>query len=197
MIATDHKTIDVPKDVQAAGPNAVRIYKDSIAKGNKPRMAEMFALRQAAGLETDTVFQSSFGTLLSQFGNSKQSLERHVLACQKQGYTPGVNDIYLPTIATKYADPKAHVKTIGEARKLCEERGVPMEVNGKEVLKGREPESDWLENACPLSDQFVVEAAPALIAKDPKLRKASLEEMRAAAVEVHGGRYSKQLTKKV
>ena len=196
MIATDHKSIDVPKDVHNAGPQAVRIYKQAIANGTKPRMAEMFAMRQAAGLETDTVFQKGFGTLLNQFGNSKRSLERHVKACQRQGYTPGVNDIYLPTIAEKYADPKAHVKTIGEAVKLCEQRGVPLEINGKQVLKGREAERDWMADACPLADQFVVEAAPALIAKDPKLAKASLEEMRAAAVDVHGGRYSKEMIKK-
>lgn len=186
----------IPDVVQEAGLQAVAIFEASVAKGNSVRLATMLALRKAPGADTDDQFLASQGTLLKQFDGNEAALKMHIESAQKHGYTPGVNDVYLPQLAQFSGDPRAHVKSKGEAIRYAESLGVGCTYMGKEMLKSRQPERDWMETADVMSDDLVAEALPKLLAEDSSLKKRSKQEQKEAVLERHGGTITRKVLKK-
>lgn len=176
--------MNIPRDVTAAGPMAEWIYQEAISKGNSPAMAEMLAIRKAPSCETDDTFLSNFGTLLNQFDGDERALKAHVELCQKNGFTPDANSVYLPTIAAKPGDPRAHVKSRAEAQRYCEEQGVALQLNGREVCKSREPDSDPWDSHPKLHERHIRESVPDMLKENPKLADKP-NELREAIIDKH------------
>lgn len=147
------------------------------------KLDEMLALRKAPGCETEATHLSNFGTLLSQFNGDERALKEHVKAAQEHGYTPGVNDVYIPTLARFKGDPEAHISSRGDAVRLAEKRGEGLEINGREVVKSREPESDPWDDRTVLAEDLIQESLPEVMASNPTLNAADAREV---VIEKHG-----------
>jgi len=180
------KNIVIPRCVIEAGPEAVKIYSISVGNGNKPSFAEMLALRKAPSAETEDTFLSNFGRLRDQFDQDDRYVGELVKAARKDGYNPGENDVYMPTIATKFGDPRAFIKSRAEARAVAEERGTELTVNGRTIVKHREPEQDPYETAPKLNDALVAPEVKKLRRENPKL---SVHEAREAVIDKHGSKW--------
>lgn len=176
--------MNFPRAVTAAGPMAEWIYSEAISKGNSPGMAEMLALRKPPNAETDDTFLSNFGTMLNQFEGDEKALEAHRENCAKHGFVPGDNDVYLPTLAAYPGDPRAHVKSRGEAQRYAEERGTGLEINGREVVKEREPETDPWDDGPALKESIIRDSASDVVKDDPSLASKP-QELREAVIDKH------------
>ena len=108
------------------------------------RFAEMLALRQPPKSLTDREFYEGHGTLDKQFGGDTESLERVVKAAKRQGYNPGVHDVYVPTIAKCEGDPRAFIHGgRGQVSSLLKSRGE----EGRGIVKTKSrPRKDPLKN---------------------------------------------------
>ena len=177
--------INVPRHIVSRGPTAEWIYTEAIKKGNKPGFAEMLAMRKAPSAETESTFLSNFGKLQDQFDGDEQYTEAVVAAARQQGYNPSPNDVYQPAIANKIGDPRAFVKSRGEAIAVAEDRGAELEINGRTVAKHRQPEVDPFENAPQLADDLAAPEVAQLMASNKKL---SATEAREAVNEKHGSK---------
>jgi len=175
--------IQIPRYIVSRGPTAERIYSEAIRKGNKPGFAEMLAMRKAPSAETESTFLSNFGKLEDQFDGDAKYTEAVVSAARKQGYNPSPNDVYQPAIANQMGDPRAFIKSRGEAIAVAEERGAELEINGRTVAKHRQPEIDPYETAPQLSDDLAAPEVKKLMASNKKL---SADEAREAVNEKHG-----------
>lgn len=152
-------------------------------KRNAGKLDEMLASRKAPGCETDDTYLSNFGTLLSQFGGDEHALKEHVKAAKEAGYTPGDNDVYIPTLAKFKGDPEAHISSRGDAVRLAEKRGEGLEINGRKVVESREPESDPWDEREILAEDLIQESLPDVMASDPTL---SVADAREVVIEKHG-----------
>ena len=77
------------------------------------------------GTMTDREYFRGQGTLLDQFTGEEHILEAHIKQAKKDGYTPGINDVYNPMIANKPGDGKAFVPPTGgrgHIKRVCQER---------------------------------------------------------------------------
>jgi hypothetical protein len=108
-----------------------------------------------------------------------------VKAARKSGYNPGENDVYMPTIAESFGDPRAFIKSRAEAKRVAEERGTELTVNGRTVVKHREPELDPYETAPKLDDKLAAPEVAKLRKLNPKL---SVAEAKEAVIEKHGSK---------
>lgn len=177
--------MNISRDVIAAGPMAEWIYQESIRKGNSPAMAEMLALRKAPSAETDDTYLANFGTLLQQFDGDERAVQAHIEKCQKfHGFTPRENDVYIPTLAQSPGDPRAHIRSRGEAQRYAEEIGVELQINGRTVTKNREPERDPWEGPPILKESIIRESAPDMLKENPKLANRP-NELREAIIDKH------------
>jgi len=159
------------------------IYDASIAKGNSPKLAEMFAMRTAPAAETDTTWLAGRGGLRQQFDNDDRYVGMVAERQSEMGHQVHENDVYLPTLAQYPGDPRAFVSSVGEAKKYAEEVGVGLTVGSRELVKHREPEEDPFETAPKLCPQIAHEEAVKLQQADPKL---DIHEATARAIDTHG-----------
>jgi hypothetical protein len=171
----------------SSNPNVQSFYENCRRDGQSHNMAEMFALRTAPTLDTDTALFASHGscrTLADQFPN-KQALDNLIKAARKQGYNPSPNDIYYSPIAARRGDPKAFISQAngGKARirDACIANGLDCEgtVNVKAPRKDPKPD-------IPLAADLVKEAVFKMVLKDPSLKRKPLRELQEAAIDKHG-----------
>jgi hypothetical protein len=177
--------VNVPRHIVSLGPTAEYIYTEAIRKGNKPGFAEMLAMRKAPSAETESTFLSNFGKLLDQFDGDEHYTDAVVAAARKQGYNPSPNDVYQPALASQMGDPQAFIKSRGEAIAVAEERGAELEINGRTVVKHRQPEVDPYETAPQLSNDLAAPEVAKLMKSNNKL---SAGEAREAVNEKHGSK---------
>jgi len=112
-----YPTISDDQDVQA-------LYVECRQQGTSHNLAEMFALKRAPHLDTDTTFLKGIKPLGDQFTNDNEC-KRVIKEAKKLGYTPRTSDYYCPGIANKCGDPAAfvpHANPKAHIRKVCEER---------------------------------------------------------------------------
>lgn len=156
--------------------------------GVSPRLAEMLAMQQGPGLDTDDTFFQGQKPLYDQFGSQKH-LDRHLKTASQHGFTPSVNATYFPNLARFQGDPEAYVtRSQGRSyiRKLLEKRGWACE--GGINVKGREPESDPLapENCKPLGEDIIRSREAKMFQQDPSLKRVNRKELRERIIEKHG-----------
>ena len=97
--------MSTPPDVQAAGAEAVKIYRSAVRKGTAPRLAEMLALRTVPAARTTDDYFKGRHNLVQQFGEAGARRVAEGLA--KNGYNVKPGDVYNPTLASKPFDPDA------------------------------------------------------------------------------------------
>lgn len=90
-------------------------YEECLANGCAPQLAEMLALRQPPGCQTDREFTLGQGTLAQQFEGEEHNLRRLVAKAKSMGYTPDYTDVYTPTLVRPEVgpgDPQAFVPQV-------------------------------------------------------------------------------------
>ena len=177
------KPIPIPSCVENAGIGAVTIYLTSVKAGNKPAFAEMLAMREPPGGKTESTFLSNFGTLLDQFDGDERYVNTLVAAARKNGYNPGINDVYMPTIANEMGDPEAFIRSRGEAIKVAEKRGSELTIDGETKVKHQEPLEDPFDTAPVLAENLIAPEVKKAQAANPKL---SAGEAREMVIDKHG-----------
>lgn len=116
--------MNIPRDVQQRGPQAISRYKAMIAKGESPMLAEMLACQTAPKAETDRELFAGRGTLADQFKGRPQVLAHHIRQARKEGYNPSPNDVYESGLADHPGHHKAFISPSGgrgQAKKRLEE----------------------------------------------------------------------------
>ena len=134
-------------------------------------------------LVTDTSFAAGQGTLLDQFEGDEQECARVVKAAKKQGYTPGYNDIYVPTVADSTGDPATFVpadRARGAIKDVCRRKG--KSCNGRVEYKA--PERPPVKKK-KLSEKFIRERSQALIRQRPELARKPAGELRQQLIDTH------------
>lgn len=158
--------------VVKVGNRVLTEQEDAAMTAKKRRLhggiEEILRSRQVPGAKTDTSFLSSFGTLLDQCDGDERYCQHLVNEARKQGYEPGANDVYMPTIAQRMGDPRAFIRSKGEMIRLAEERGKALEIDGEEVVHQREPDRDPWEREHKLNPELVKEVLPMVKAANPK-----------------------------
>jgi len=143
----------------------------------------MLAFQKAPRGHTDASFTQFRGTLEQQFAGDPEGLAQVVAAAKRQGYTPSYTDVYLPNLADSVGDPRAFVKTRGELKKVCEERG--LECTGTVNVKGRERRE--IPNVR-LADDIAEAAVNDMIRENPDLSRKNRKELKEQVIEKHGGK---------
>lgn len=134
-------------------------------------------------LVTDTSFMAGQGTLLQQCEGDDKEADRIAKAAKKQGYNPGVNDVYVATIANSTGDPAAFIPPgsgRGHVKDLCRRRGTSC--NGRvEYTAPKRPPVKKKK----LSEKFIRERSRALIHQRPELAHKPAGELRQQLIEKH------------
>lgn len=162
-------TIELTPDIAAASSSVQMFFVEMVNAGQSPRMAEMLALRQAPKADTDRELLAGQGTLLDQIGSEKQT-EYVVAEARRQGYNPGINDVYAPTHALSTGDPYAFVKSKGDLKRA------------RQRVEDSYETRDDTRLAPDLCDEMVEKMA----VSDPHLKTATAEERRAEAAKKYG-----------
>lgn len=124
---------------------------------------------KAVNIQTDDTFFAGMGTLLDQCNGNEKEVQRIVRAAKRQGYTPGANDFYIPTLAQRPGDPDAFISQSGgrsQIRSVCEARGISCE--GMVNVKGRERQP---KPKVALAERIVNRYLKDEIARDPSIGK--------------------------
>lgn len=164
-------------------------YVAARKRGESHNFAEMVALQRFPGLgQTDTKLFRNYGTLLDQCGGVEREAARVVSNAKKHGYSPGYNDVYMPTLAQFPGDPRAFVSQaegFEKARRYMDELGVspiggPLEHKQKRVEKPPKP-------SVPLAERTIRRYMKQEIERDPSLKndRKRRQAMREAIVERH------------
>lgn len=168
--------IQVRKNLKA---QAKRDGKTSDATADH-RFAEMLAFRRAPQSKTDREFYRGVGTLDDQFKTDPQHLKVVTENAKRRGYTPGRNDVYMPTLAREPGDPMAFVSPsggVGELKRRAEALG--FEGNGVVKTKRRGPTEDPLKRqhlAPDVMNQLMVHEARKAKREGKKLSTGEIKE---------------------
>lgn len=184
------QTIELPYDILTASPEIQQRYTQLVTEGSTPRMAEMLALKAAPRVMTDAVYFASHGNLAKQFENAPcGQLECLVAVAKSRGYTPGMNDVYDPNLATEgFGDPLAFISPSGgrnHIRRVAEQRD--HDLHGPVEVR-RQRHGDTLdETPIRLAPDLAAEAVQHMLHENPELRfKADHRELLDEAVVRHG-----------
>jgi hypothetical protein len=186
------QTIELPYDILTASPEIQQRYTQLVTEGSTPRMAEMLALRTAPRGMTDSVYFAAHGNLAKQFENAPcGQLECLVAVAKSRGYTPGMNDVYDPNLATEgFGDPLAFIPATGgrnHIKRVAEHRDHDL-LDGSPVKNKRQRHGDTLdEKPIRLAPDLAAEAVQHMLHENPDLRfKADPRELLAEATARHG-----------
>lgn len=178
--------VTIPSDVERAGRECIKLYRQCLKNGCAPRMAEMFALRQAPRGMTDDVFLAQRGTLNQQVRDPK-SLDKLVKNAKKCGYTPKANDYYDPGVARFTGDPQAffsHGSGRGKLKQVLEQRGVESLNGDVQTAKRREVEPQ--KRVHRLHPRLVKRHMRRMVAENPGLARKDKRELVHEIVHKHG-----------
>jgi hypothetical protein len=167
------------QSLMSNGMNRVAFFIELVSKGESPRMAEVFATQSPPGIGiTDDIYiadQNRHGrTIRDQFNGDDAQLKIFAKALKKNGYTLKASDHYVPTAASKFADPAAILSHgQGSLKQFSQKKETPptrvKAVNGKR-----------------LNDKIVNRIVQEKIAKDPGLRFKDSRELRESIIDRHG-----------
>lgn len=154
-------------------------------EGETHRWAEMLAMGAPPRIMTDAVY---FAGHAGRVEDMHPIQARAMLtAAHRQGFKPGPNDVYCPSIATSPGDPLAWVPPTGgraHIRRVCEMRGMGCE--GSVSVKAREPEHDPHEHATKMAPDVIRDNAVRMIEANPALKSKRREEIRDMVLANHG-----------
>lgn len=188
---TTHGMLTAARDPVRIGKFMVTrgaLYAQMRNRGESGKLADMVAMQQGPGLNTDSVFFSGCQPLYDQF-ESQKHLDRHLANAKKHGFTPSKNAVYMPGLARFQGDPEAfvdHTQGRGYIKKLCERRG--WACDGAVTVAKREPESDPLadKNCVPLAKDIIQRRAKEMVKADPSLARLNRQDLRQKIIDKHG-----------
>lgn len=178
---------ELPLDIARAPESVQARFLEMLADGVSPRMAEMFALRAAPRVMTDSVYFASQGSLDKQFDKAPcGQLDSLIAAAASHGFKPGIHDVYDSGLADFFGDPKAFVPPTGgrnHIRRICEERGV----SNYGPVQVRAPERENPPEMTRLAPDLAEEIVNGMLRANPELaHQADRRELLAEAVHQHG-----------
>lgn len=144
------------------------------------KLTEILETRQFPGVHDDTSFMANRGTLADQLGDTVGLVTEEA---KKNGYTPGYNDVYLPSLADFPGDPKAFIKqdnAKGQVRKVCEDNN--WSCHGSVSVESR---NDEAPKETGLADDLVIPSFLEMKKSDPKIKYASKDEIRQEVNKKH------------
>lgn len=180
-----------PMKLTTFGVPMISLYYKQRLEGVPHKLASMVASQRGPRVNTDDTFFAPMKTLSEQFA-SESELKVMLRIAKKQGFTPGMNHVYVPQLARFRGDREAYVsRTDGRAqiRKICEQRGQELSVNTSDSsMKAthRQPESDPYESAPKIAENLIGKYANRMAKKDPSLRGKSRRELREMVIQKHG-----------
>jgi hypothetical protein len=164
---------DLPFDIQRARLDVQKHYRDMIAHGVAPRLAEMLALQQPPGLRgTDrTLMEGRLNN--QQFDAMPPDHARRMIAMAKSAGINPTGKYYSSGLADKRgpADPRAWVDSAADVKRVAMERNLT--VTGAVEHKGipvPRPKSK------PLSERLTREMMQVESKRQPTMKKGELRE---------------------
>lgn len=155
-----------------------RIEKDA------EHIKDIVKTRQCPGLRTDTNWHAGRGTLMDQMDGDEAWCRHLVREAKEQGYTPGINDVYIGQIADKTGDPDAWIKP-GDGRaeiiKRAKKKGKGVEAPGISV----KPQA-YVEKQGPQLSETATRFFTKEWKKDGRADGLSKQELRQKIKETHG-----------
>jgi hypothetical protein len=182
--------IELTPDIADASPEVQERFRELVAAGTSPRMAEMFALKAAPRVKTDSTYFASHGNLAKQFENAPcGALDNLIKAARAQGYEPGMNDVYDGDLAPAFGHPLGFIPPTGgrnHIRRAAEHLDV--DCHGPVEVKRQRHGSTLEEKKGPqLAPDIVEECVERLIKEDPGLRfTKDRNELREKVIAEHG-----------
>lgn len=156
----------------------------SRVKADKEKFDEICRTGTCPGLRTDTNFHAGRGTILDQMDGDVQWTKFLVQEAKRQGYTPGVNDVYIGQLAENTGDPNGWFKP-GEGRseviKRAKKLGKGIEAPGISVKA-----KPYEEKQGPLLNEFVTKNLMKEYKKTGEARSMDDRELRAHVKAKHG-----------
>jgi hypothetical protein len=137
-----------------------------------------------AHIGSDRAFAADRGTLRDQLG-SDDEVRRVVSAAESQGYTPGANDIYAPSLARSCGDPEAFIRPgdeLGQARAIARHNGLACPGIGVEAPAAEPTET----RGKVLAPDIVESIRKQRIGLEPGLADKDQGELREEIVDTHG-----------
>jgi hypothetical protein len=171
-------------------PRTQAFYESMRRKGESHNMAEMLAVREAPGVETDSTFFAGIGTLAKQFEGDEKVLEHVVSRAKALGYNPNPNDFYNGALVDPEigpGDPAAFVPATGgrgHVRKVCEQRDWSCSGSVNVKRSRREPPKPKVR----LADDIVQATVNTMVERNPDLAKVDRRDLAAEVVHQHGGK---------
>jgi hypothetical protein len=155
------------------------------ARQYRANMTDIFESRQAPGLHgDDTRFMNAFGTLDKQLGNQADLV---VEAAKEQGYTPGINDVYMPSVARTIGDPEAFFhggRGRADLKRTIEDNWGTASVGP--WVETKNVERPPVETV-PLAEDLIVDRYKEMVLENPDVMKRDIKEVREEIIQKHGG----------
>lgn len=137
-------------------------------------------------VRTASRFLSRHGTLLDQFGDTptgRAQLRDRIAAAKEAGYTPSMNDVYDPTVASSPGAPEGFIPADdpkGHMQRVMAERGVGCQggICPTPTGPGKEPPN------VPLAESIVQDEMARQIQNDPGLASKK-EQLREEIIDRH------------
>ena len=186
-------TIQIPSEVEDAGPDAAEFYQMLLERGESPVFAEILTMRQAPGIRTEASEvaaqnQARGGSSLgTQFSGNQHLLDYRIRQARRNGYNPSPSDYYDATKASFPGDPNAWMgakQTQGDVRRSIERRGGGM-IKGDDITLA--PNTDVAPTPpMKLNPRIVDRIEKRMVADDPGLVHKDRRELRESIVDKHG-----------
>lgn len=185
--------VQIPSDVQDAGPDAVKRYRKCIRNGESPRFAEMLALRAAPRAKTDETYLAQLNrerrgtTLADQFRGNEPMLEHRIAQAKRQGYTPKATDFYDSSLARFPGDKRAFLNNTNGISGLKRQ----MRESGEGFIQSHDltvPQNTDIAPRPPkkLAEDIVDRIETRMVQEDPGLATKDRRELRSMIKDKHG-----------
>lgn len=162
-------------------------YLSQRLKGVDHVWAAMSATKRTFKTKTDRELFEGVRSLGDQFAHDPTGLQRILANAKKQGFTPSLNDMYVPGLAEFEGDKHAFVPATGgrgHIQKVCEMRN--WSCDGAVTRQATDPESSPIPEGLHLDDTRATEIANNVRAIDRNAAKHDLKDVVKQVKQDHG-----------
>lgn len=187
--------INIPADIEAAGPDVIEHYLSLIDSGQSASFAGIIAMRKTPGLKTDSAMvaaqnqERGGATLADQFRGNENLLQYRIQQARKNGYEPKATDFYNSSMARFPGDPRAFTgasQSIGDIKRDMARTGDGLAV-GDRVIQAQETDVAP-EPPKKLAEHIVTRIQKQRIEADPGLAHKDQRELRSQIKDEHGSK---------
>jgi len=152
-------------------------------RGESHSIADMLAHQAAPQGVTDNMIFEGQGTILDQCGGDEDYCNYLVNEAKKDGYKPGINDVYMPSLAEKPGAKEAWISPSGgrsQIKKVCEEKN--WNCSGAVKHKATPEEPEFIR----LGEDLVQQGMKEMIEREPEKANLCEGELREQVIDLHG-----------